>query len=302
MADGKPKPTTLTLMRASTGELVPEELTPAAILATSADLGWQGVNVEIARGRDWEADDLTFGGHLIAMNMGSRPAVFEDKRRGRFTRVMTPPGALWIHPAGQSFTRRFCGRRFYGAVELSPETINRIVGHGVELRYESGALDEPLAAVVRALLVETGTHGASGPLFAEAVSVAIAWRLARRFGRIDPDTARGALQSRLNTVFERIEDTLGSSLTIQCLAVEAGLSPAHFSREFKRHTGWTPHAFVMERRVLRARDMLARGESIADTAFLCGFADQPHLARLFKARFGITPKAFVRSVRNDPAR
>ena len=297
----KPNPTSLTLIRASSGECAREELTPA-ILASSADLGWQGVIAEIARGQAWEADDLTFGGHLIALNMDSRPIVFEHKSRGRFARIAAPPERLWIHPAGQPFTRRYFGRRFYGAVELSRETINRIVGHGVELQYECNTIDEPLAAVVRALLVEASIHGASGPLFAEAVTVAIAWRLARRFGRIDPDASRGALQRRLKTVFERIEDTLGGSLTIEGLAAEAGLSPAHFSREFKRHTGWTPHAFVMERRIRRARDMLARGESIANTALVCGFADQPHLARLFKARFGITPKAFVRSVRNPPAR
>jgi AraC family transcriptional regulator len=299
---GKLDPTTLTLIRASTGEFVPEELTPSRILATSADLGWQGVIAEIGRERDWEANDLTFGGHLIAMNMDSRPMVIEHKNRGRFTRITCPPGSLWINPAGQPFTRRYPGRIFYGAVELSPETTNRILGHGVELQYECGTLDEPLAAVVRSLLVEASTHGASGPLFAEAVSVAIAWRLARRFGRVDADMARGALQSRLKTVFERIEDTLGSSLSIEALAAEAGLSPAHFSREFRRLTGWTPHAFVMNRRLHRARAMVARGESVADTAFACGFSDQPHLARLFKATFGITPKAFVRSVRKNRGR
>ena len=298
----KPNPTTLTLLRASSGEFVPEELTPSAILATSADLGWQGVIAEIARNRDWEPNDLTFGGHLISMNMASRSIVVEHKNRSRFERLTMPPGSLWINPAGQPFTRRYHGRLFYGAIELSPETTNGIVGHGVELQYECGIVDEPLAAVVRSLLIEASTHGASGPLFAEAVSVAIAWRLARRFGRIDRDSTRGALQSRLKTVLERIEDTLGASLTIEALAANAGLSPAHFSREFKRHTGWTPHAFVMDRRVQRARDMLARGESIADAAFACGFSDQPHLARLFKARFGITPKAFIRSVRNDRAR
>src|SRR5690242_17696892 len=92
----KPNPTSLTLMRASSGEFVPEVLTPSAILATSAGLGWQGVIAEIGRGRDWQADDLTFGGHLIGMNIGSRPMVLEDKSGGRFARIIAPPGSLWI--------------------------------------------------------------------------------------------------------------------------------------------------------------------------------------------------------------
>jgi len=296
-----PSPTTLTLMRASSGEFVPEALVPSPILASSANLGWRGIIAEIGRERDWEADDLTFGGHLIGMNMDSRPLVIEHRTRSRFARITMPPGSLWINPAGQPFTRRYHGRIFYGAVELSTETTSRIIGQGVDLRYACGVIDEPLAAVMRSLLVEASTHGASGPLFAEAVGIAVAWRLARRFGRVDEGATRGALRSRLKMVLERIEDTLGSSLTVEALAADAGLSPAYFSREFKRQTGWTPHAFVMDRRVQRARDMLARGESIADTAFACGFSDQPHLARLFKARFGVTPKAFVRSIRSDPA-
>jgi AraC-like DNA-binding protein len=53
----------------------------------------------------------------------------------------------------------------------------------------------------------------------------------------------------------------------------------------------------MERRIQRARQMLAAGHSIADSAFACGFSDQPHLGRAFKKRFGVTPSAFVGATR-----
>jgi len=304
MSSRRPKATStsLSLIRANSGECVPESLIPFEIVASSAPLGWRGVLAEIGRDRDWAADDLTFAGHVIAINLGSRPVVIEHKQRGVFTRVTCAPESLWINPAGRPFTRRTVTPAHYGAVELSIETINRVLGHRVELRHELGVSDEPLAAVVRSLLVEASTHGASGAMFAEAVTIAIAWRLARRFARIGDIAPRGALQARLKTVLERIEDTLGSALTVEALAAEAGLSPAHFSREFKRHTGSSPHDFVMERRLQRARNMLARGESIVLTALECGFADQPHLSRLFKARFGISPKAFVRAVRSHPAK
>lgn len=293
----KPASTSLTLIRASSGEFVPEALTPSKILASSAKLGWQGVVAESARERDWIADDLTFAGHLVAMNLDSRPLVIEHRQPHGFVRITMPPGSLWINPAGRPFTRRYRGNILYGAVELSLDNISRVVGYGFEVQYQPAVIDEPLAAVVRSLVVEAATGGQSGPLFAEAVSHAIAWRLARRFAHARQLAPRGALQGRLKVVVERIEDTLGTALTIESLAAEAGLSAAHFSREFKRCTGWTPHAFVMEQRVQRARDMLSRGESVADTAFACGFSDQPHLARLFKARFGVTPKAFVRALR-----
>lgn len=294
--------TNLSVIRAASGESVPQALLPFQVLASSARFGWNGVLAEIGREKDWVADDLSFADHLVAINLDSQPFLVEQEQRRGFTRIMCPPDSLWICPAGHSFTRRTLTPVHYGAVAISIDKIKRVLGDGVELQYENGIIDATLAAVVRSLLVEAGTGGASGAMFAEAVTIAIAWRLARRFARVEALAPRGALQSRLKTVLERIEDTLGSSLTVEALAAEAGLSLAHFSREFKRHTGRSPHDFVMERRLQRARNLLARGQSIAGTAFECGFSDQPHLARLFKARFGVSPKAFVRSLQKRPAR
>jgi AraC family transcriptional regulator len=290
--------TSIHFIRADSGEFVPEALNASTIGASSRGLGWDGLVAEVGREVNWDVDDLTVTGHFLAMNLDSKALHIEDKGPHGFTRVVMPPGSFWINPAGRPFTRRNPGITRYGAVELSVEKVSRALGSDVELRYACGVIDEPLARVVRSLLSEARTDGASGPLFADALGVAVAARLVRRFGNVcDRVAPSGALESRLKTVLEKMEDTLGSSTTVADLAAVAGLSPAHFAREFKRCTNWTPHAFLMERRVQRARQLLAAGGSIAESAFACGFSDQPHLGRVFKKRFGITPSMFVRASR-----
>jgi AraC family transcriptional regulator len=208
------------------------------------------------------------------------------------------PGTFWTVSAGAPYTQRNLGACSWGAIEISPPKVRRVLGYEIELPLEYGFADESLARVVRALLSEVRSGGQSGPLFADGLTTAIISRLGRLFGSAANQREQsGAIESRLKRVLERIEDCVGDRLTVASLAEVAGLSPAHFAREFKRCMNETPHAFVMRRRLDRARQMMAAGASLTDVATDCGFADQAHLSRLFKQQFGVTPTAFVRIAR-----
>jgi AraC-like DNA-binding protein len=110
---------------------------------------------------------------------------------------------------------------------------------------------------------------------------------------------RGGLGGlRRRRLLDHVEAHLGEDLALSRLSEVAGLSPFHLSREFKRATGETLHRFVMGRRLERARDALRSGATpIAQIALDLGFADQSHLTRLFRLRFGTTPAAFARAHR-----
>ncbi len=90
-------------------------------------------------------------------------------------------------------------------------------------------------------------------------------------------------------VRELIENRFEEDLSMEELAATARLSPYHFLRVFRRHTGLTPHAYLLQVRVDHAKQMLAAGTPIAETSAACGFADQSHLTRRFKSVLGVTP-------------
>jgi AraC-like DNA-binding protein len=73
------------------------------------------------------------------------------------------------------------------------------------------------------------------------------------------------------------------------LAAIAGLSRAHLIRAFRREFHITPHSFLTDIRIRQARRRLREGGQPAEIALECGFADQAHFTRHFKARTGLTP-------------
>ena len=82
------------------------------------------------------------------------------------------------------------------------------------------------------------------------------------------------------------------------LADVAKLSRFELARRFRAQTGMTPHAFQTNLRIARARTLIAAGDTLADVAAACGFADQAHLTRTFRRTVGVTPGA-VRTRRGE---
>jgi len=112
----------------------------------------------------------------------------------------------------------------------------------------------------------------------------------------DPRTGRE--HRAVNRAREVIEDRYGEDLPLSEVAREAGLSPYHLVRVFERQVGVTPHAFLTQTRVERARARLSGDDRMADIAMDCGFADQAHLTRLFKRQTGVTPGKYRKMLQN----
>lgn len=89
-----------------------------------------------------------------------------------------------------------------------------------------------------------------------------------------------------------LSDNYASDVGLSELAEIAGLSRAHLIRAFRREFHITPHAYLTDLRIRQARAMLVLGRPIAEVALECGFADQAHFTRHFKARTGVTPGQF----------
>ena len=106
--------------------------------------------------------------------------------------------------------------------------------------------------------------------------------------------ARGGLPpGAMRRVREYVDLHLGESMDLAELAAVAGLSVFHFARQFKQSAGVTPHHYLVQRRIERAQDMLARTDlALSEIAVAAGFSDQSHLSRHFRQMLGTTPREF----------
>lgn len=110
-----------------------------------------------------------------------------------------------------------------------------------------------------------------------------------RFGVAD-ETARSGRPGWLAIVAERLEDCFRSPPGLAELSKEAGVSPEHVARVFRRETGLTVGQFVRLRRVLEgSRRLRERSATLSEVAISCGYADQSHFTREFRRFLGTTP-------------
>jgi AraC family transcriptional regulator len=96
--------------------------------------------------------------------------------------------------------------------------------------------------------------------------------------------------AKARRVIDYVETNLASNLRLAELSAVAGISRSHFARAFRNTVGMAPHTFVLQRRLTRAIELVKRRTlSLREVADQCGFADQAHLTRAYKAAFGHPP-------------
>lgn len=114
----------------------------------------------------------------------------------------------------------------------------------------------------------------------------------KRHGHLLSSDSGGSSQ-RLSMVLETLQECFDEELSLERLADVAGCSPYHLIRIFKEAKGMTPHAYLTQIRLEKARRMLESGVPISDAAHGTGFSDQSHLTRAFKKRYGLTPGSYL---------
>lgn len=93
-----------------------------------------------------------------------------------------------------------------------------------------------------------------------------------------------------------VEEHLAEDLDLQRLSAACGLSPRHLGEVFRARTGRTPMAYLRERRVAHAAELLLAGRlPIEAVAERCGFVNRHHFSRIFAGMVGCGPAAYRRT-------
>jgi len=240
--------------------------------------------------------------HRLSIHVGTpvESVRWEGREKHRYVRTpgginIVPAGALsrwWIESPMQQMHVRVPQTSFALAAQdlgLDPAR--------VDLNQHYQVRDARIEHLGKALQLEVAEGNPSGRLFLDSLNVALCVRLIHEFSRHAPiATPRrfvlGPLQ--LVRVLEYIDGHLASPLTLQELAQVAGTSVSYFKVAFKQMFGTPVHRYVVEKRVERAAQLLAKGEPISSVAAEVGFAHASHMARWMQRLLRTTPSELKR--------
>jgi AraC family transcriptional regulator len=161
--------------------------------------------------------------------------------------------------------------------------------------------DAQIEHIAWALDADRRSSHPNGSLYTESLGLALAAHLIGRYSArrglpnaASPTRGRGLSTLQFRRLVAFIEEHLDEDLSIARLAGSAAISASHFKTLFKRTTGMPVHQYVVQRRVERARTLLAIGDlSASQVALAAGFAHQSHMARAMRRLLGVTPRAIA---------
>jgi len=303
-SDEQNRPSDFTAKRQST-EI--SDFLGASTLRTpsSVELGWKKFAIDRRTMLPCEKPAATFQHHFLIL-WDVRVAEGESAyRSGRFSPYKKYPNTIttWLPGTRPAVRSKFEHEVIVGAFQPDfivgiQEQLDKCPGEGLPQLYGTEAPD--LRNLLRLLLNESETGGLCGTLYADSLTTALASRLlyVTRSQRPHTSSKSSPLPPRpLRRVLERMRVDISVNLDLATLAAETGYSRAHFLRTFRAATGQTPHRYLMELRLEKARTLLAGGAmALIDIAAECGFSSHAHLTTAFRSRFGMSPSAYRRGL------
>ena len=107
---------------------------------------------------------------------------------------------------------------------------------------------------------------------------------------VEDAAARWLTDARLRRIEEFLDAHASDRVRVADLAAACGVSPGFLTRVCRAATGLTPHAWLLDRRLARARALLAGTDaSVAEIALATGFATHAHLTATMRRRVGVVP-------------
>lgn len=138
-------------------------------------------------------------------------------------------------------------------------------------------------------LVALNEKGDAGKLEFESGLVEAVSSIIQKNSKLSSQMKISKSDKLISRAKEFINDNFSIDISLDDISKELEISKYHFLRMFKEKTHISPHSYLMLKRVEKAKKALQKGTTLIDTAYSCGFNDQSHLNRRFKALTGLTP-------------
>jgi AraC family transcriptional regulator len=268
-----------------------------AVLASS---GWDSLHLELHHQPQFEIAEHQHTMHVIAcglMDAGDRSGDrwLDGKRQTERRRS----GDIAIIPTGSSHRCNWNTDVQFGILAIEPALLQQVGQDWVnpdriELKPQFMNEQDPLIqGIFMTLKSEIQMGGIGGNLLVDSLKTALGIHLLRNYCTIVPKLSshsNGLSPATLKRVTDYIQDRLHLDLKLTTLSTIAQISPYHFLRLFKNSLSITPHQYILQQRLDRAKLLLKSSHlDISEIAIRVGFCDSSHFTRCFKRSLGETP-------------
>lgn len=286
-----------------TPDLIPQWI-PGKTTLDSSGLNWKAITLKGYLYDEQEADIPEMRDYMIVVYRGGR-ATMRRHCGGPWQTATVGRGVVsLLTRAEQSvwhWNKPIDVRHIYIGHEAIAETATQVFERdpsAILIDDHVSSADTTIPQCLHVLENELTNDGPGQQLLVDAVRTQIAVHLLRRFARVEWASLRLSTfsTSQRRKILEFIEDRLCENFGLESLADSVGMSQFHFARQFRSEFGLSPHAFVIRKRIARAKASLRKSKlPLKVIAQDCGFSDQSHFCRTFRRIVGLTPGEYRRS-------
>ena len=282
----------------------------AAVVGSSASLGWCGVATEVRSHPACALPPFTSAETEVTISLRGRHGAWVRRSSGGVRQqTSVREGTVWITPGGSHEEETEIERplddvaHIYLSNELmtSLHSDEAMPGRAPSIDYLADVQDNLIRQIGWSLVSEMRAPTAGGKVLAESLGVTLAARILQRHSTAAIARAKHDVRERGRTIDDvrvrrvidymmaHLEDPVG----LADLAAVACLSQYHFVRTFRLKAGLPPYQFLSRLRLQHAKTLLGCSDrAISDIALACQFSSQSNFTRAFREFTGNTPKQF----------
>ncbi|BAY86704.1 AraC family transcriptional regulator [Calothrix parasitica NIES-267] len=271
-------------------------------ILSSEPYGWSGVFFNHYNHPAHESPEFQYTQHIIGITGSGHPMHSEHRFDEQLQTHYCQPGEVLFIPAWVTYSSKWEKAGNFNLIGFYPNFFEQIINESVrvkqiELIPQIGLNDLFIRQIGIALKADVEAGYPAGKMFGESLATALVIHLIKHYSawqvKLSSESVRGLSKSQLQTITDYINAHLSQNISLSELAGIINLSQYHFSRLFKKSTGITPHQYLTQCRVNRAKQLLSKTKlTITEIAFEVGLTNHSSFTRLFRKYVGITPKSF----------
>ena len=266
---------------------------PVSALVPALVRRWQGIEPEI--------DQSALDHHFVSIHLGGAKRLSRTGEGAPQSRE-TRSGSHSVVPAGAAFQWNTEGPVDFAHFYFGVGAFDRVIGEAfdrdpssIDLNEALG-VDDPLIGTVASAILDELQTGDAQRAYLDDLMHLMVLRILRLHSNV-ATSATGTSQLlapfRLRRAVDFIDANLACPIGVAEIAMAAGISPYHFSRAFRQATGRPPYAYLLDRRLERAKRLLGTGDaSLTAVSRQCGFTSLSQFSRTFRRDVGVTPTTY----------